>query len=237
MCGGADFSGCREAMDKKAAAERYAKLHAQGTSNCSSRINRPNGLFTGKTEQAKNDMARLQEIRKKREADAQQRKAREEGESRDILLYCVLMVCRGEARSRGKATGANRRQKVGFIGGIGLSHLYRTFSSRCLQPCPERIKSRISLGLFTPDALIPKHLFKHSVDIRNHILRLHASALFLECPSGACTVECRAAVGCEEGNVFPEVGFFAWWWMAGVPERKSASRNSQGLKERTHRHP
>lgn len=71
----------REAAEKKAAAERYAKLHAAGTfGNISRRIEVLMLLLAGHTEQARNDMARLQEIRKKREADANQRKAREEGE-------------------------------------------------------------------------------------------------------------------------------------------------------------
>ncbi|KAL7418751.1 hypothetical protein Q5752_006434 [Cryptotrichosporon argae] len=48
----------KEAADKKAAQERYQKLHAQG-----------------KTAEAKSDMARLQEIRKRREAAAAQREA------------------------------------------------------------------------------------------------------------------------------------------------------------------
>ena len=39
----------------------------------------------GKTEQAQKDMSRLAEIRKKREADAAARKAREEGELCDTL--------------------------------------------------------------------------------------------------------------------------------------------------------
>jgi hypothetical protein len=55
-----------EAAEKKAAAERYAKLQAQG-----------------KTTQAKTDLARLQEIRKRREAAAAQRIAEQEGECRE----------------------------------------------------------------------------------------------------------------------------------------------------------
>lgn len=51
-----------EAAEKKKAAERYAKAHA-----------------AGQTEQAKSDLARLQEIRKKRDAAAAQRKAEQEG--------------------------------------------------------------------------------------------------------------------------------------------------------------
>lgn len=48
----------KEQADKKAAAERYAKLHA-----------------AGKTDEAKSDMARLQEIRKQREQAAARRTA------------------------------------------------------------------------------------------------------------------------------------------------------------------
>lgn len=51
-----------EAAEKKAAQERYAKLQA-----------------AGKTDQAKSDLARLQEIRKRREAAAAQRIAEQEG--------------------------------------------------------------------------------------------------------------------------------------------------------------
>lgn len=50
-------------MAKKAAQERAAKAAA-----------------AGKTEQAKSDLARLQEIRRKREAAAAQRQAEQEGE-------------------------------------------------------------------------------------------------------------------------------------------------------------
>ncbi|ORY27781.1 casein kinase substrate phospho protein PP28-domain-containing protein [Naematelia encephala] len=51
----------KEAADKKAAQERYAKLHAQG-----------------KTVEAKTDLARLQEVRRRREAAAAQREAEAE---------------------------------------------------------------------------------------------------------------------------------------------------------------
>ncbi|KAK8846811.1 hypothetical protein IAR55_005899 [Kwoniella newhampshirensis] len=51
----------REAADKKAAAERYQKLHAQG-----------------KTTEAQSDLARLQEVRRRREAAAAQRLAEAE---------------------------------------------------------------------------------------------------------------------------------------------------------------
>ncbi|EIW65478.1 hypothetical protein TREMEDRAFT_66543 [Tremella mesenterica DSM 1558] len=54
----------REAQSKKEAQERYQKLHAQG-----------------KTQEAKSDLARLQEIRKRREAAAAQREAEAAGES------------------------------------------------------------------------------------------------------------------------------------------------------------
>lgn len=60
------FRPPREAAEKKAAADRYAKLHAEG-----------------KTDQAKSDMARLAEIRKKRAADAERRKAEQEEAARE----------------------------------------------------------------------------------------------------------------------------------------------------------
>ncbi|TGJ84464.1 hypothetical protein E0Z10_g4319 [Xylaria hypoxylon] len=51
----------REALEKQQAAERYRKLHAEG-----------------KTDEAKADMARLQQIREKREADAARKQAEKE---------------------------------------------------------------------------------------------------------------------------------------------------------------
>ncbi|KAJ9106997.1 hypothetical protein QFC19_002865 [Naganishia cerealis] len=59
----------REAAEKKAAAERYQKLHAAGKFQ--------------PTCFAQKDMARLAEIRRKREAEAAARKAREEEASRE----------------------------------------------------------------------------------------------------------------------------------------------------------
>ncbi|KAG8703355.1 hypothetical protein FRC08_002922 [Ceratobasidium sp. 394] len=57
----------REAKEAKEAKERYWKLHQ-----------------AGKTEQAKNDLARLAEIRKKREAAAAQRKQETEAKAAEI---------------------------------------------------------------------------------------------------------------------------------------------------------
>ena len=47
---------------------------------------------SGKTDQAKSDMARLQEIRKKREADAKARIAREEGEFKDPFMLSRVLT-------------------------------------------------------------------------------------------------------------------------------------------------
>ncbi|KAG8699401.1 hypothetical protein FRC08_005331 [Ceratobasidium sp. 394] len=69
----------REAKESKEAKERYWKLHQ-----------------AGKTEQAKNDLARLAEIRKKREAAAAQRKQETEAKAAEI-----------EARE--KASGQRRK--------------------------------------------------------------------------------------------------------------------------------
>ena len=117
----ADILGAvREAADKKAAAERYAKLHAAGTHH---ELRLPHERMgtdaagKGKTDQAKSDMARLQEIRKKREADAKARLAREEGESEPPLGTTQegsRPSRRGKARGRGEATGPIGRQKVGL---------------------------------------------------------------------------------------------------------------------------
>jgi len=56
----------REEAEKKAAAERYQKLHAQG-----------------KTVEAKSDLARLQEVRRRREAAAAQRQAEADEAARE----------------------------------------------------------------------------------------------------------------------------------------------------------
>lgn len=55
----------REEAQKKAAAEHYQKMHA-----------------AGKTDQFKKDMERLQEVKRRREREAAERKAKEDGESR-----------------------------------------------------------------------------------------------------------------------------------------------------------
>lgn len=71
LCGHADD---REEADKKAAAERYARMHAQGTSLLTP-------LTTGKTSEAKADLARLAAVRERRAAAAATREAELEGRS------------------------------------------------------------------------------------------------------------------------------------------------------------
>lgn len=65
---------------------------------------------SGKTDQAKSDMARLQEIRKKREADAKARIAREEGESKH--LFMSLRVLTGLQRKNEKPRRSDKLDSV-----------------------------------------------------------------------------------------------------------------------------
>jgi hypothetical protein len=83
---------CREAAEKKAAAERYAAKHAAGPSHhltsfrpslpltCSL----PSLLSTGKTDEAKSDLARLAKIRKER-AEAAAKRVAEAEEAKKAL--------------------------------------------------------------------------------------------------------------------------------------------------------
>jgi hypothetical protein len=62
----------REEAAKKQASENYQKLHA-----------------AGKTDQFKKDMERLQEVKRRREKEAAERKAKDEGTSPNSLMMNV----------------------------------------------------------------------------------------------------------------------------------------------------
>ncbi|KAI0542535.1 hypothetical protein GGR58DRAFT_452683 [Xylaria digitata] len=77
----------REALEKQQAAERYRKLHAEG-----------------KTDEAKADMARLKQIREKREADAARKQAEKE-EKEELEKERRLEREAKEAKKREAALG------------------------------------------------------------------------------------------------------------------------------------
>ena len=70
-----------EAAEKKAAQDRYQKAHAQGEfCHPSLLAHRLEPNPPGKTAEAKSDLARLQEVRRRREAAAAEREAEAKGE-------------------------------------------------------------------------------------------------------------------------------------------------------------